>query len=131
MATEKTDIQILQEISERTYGKKGQLSELLLSLFLVSGMLFCLQDLYGSVLCLPVSMAAVCFTLLLLQLTMEKQKLQRIRRGLYLFCFAVSSAGFSLLVQGFLETVNRVRELCNLKFYTEFFMFGNGNQPYP
>ena len=129
MATEKTDIQILQEVSERTYGKKGQLSELLLSLFLVSGILFCLQDLYGSVLCLPVSIAAACLTIVLLQLTMEKQKLQQsIRRGLYLFCFAVSIAGFSLLVQGFLETVNRVRELCNLKFYTEFFMLGNGNQ---
>ena len=129
MATEKTDIQMLREVSERTYEKKGQLSELLLSLFLVSGMLFCFRDLYGSVLCLPVSMASACLTIFLLQLTVEKQKLQqRIRRGLYLFCFVISIVGFSLLVQGFLETVNRVRELCNLKFYTEFFMLGNGTQ---
>ena len=118
---------ILQELSEGTYGSTGRLSELWLPFFLVSGIMLCLRELLGSAFCLPISVAAAFLTILLLQLTAGSQRLhQHIKRGMRLVCLAVSAAGFLLLIQGFLETVNRLRELCNLRFYTDFLTLGNG-----
>lgn len=110
---------ILQE-AEIKKEKTEAGSETILALLMLSGILFALQDIGYSTMCLAVGLTVGIIVILLRQLTETRENLAgKVRGTLYILgmvCFVLS---VKLLVQGFLFMVSRVIYLWNLRFGTE------------
>lgn len=98
--------------------------EVILALFLLSGVLIACKDMMYSPACLKGAVLTGVLVLLILQVSELSDKTARgARLGIYMasiLCFVV----FILYIaQGFLDTVNRFGALWNLRFQTEFEQF--------
>ena len=129
MGTDKKNYNILWEKGREGSRRAERVSETILALFLLNGILISFRDLAFAPYCLVAGRAVGSLILLIYQIASRNEKGSgRFKTVMYIAGIVCFVAGLMYLIPGFLYTVNCVLQMWNNRFGTEIRLFATGSR---